>query len=422
MNCLPTPRVAVAHLGSRWNYDMPVILEALGLLTRFYTDAYCGEGSWLAPLRWLPPVLTNASVQRLQSRVRYELPADKVKAFNLLGLEYGLRYSRVRDSEARLRLFLEINQRFNRLVWAQGFPSGTNVIFSMNTASLELFEHYRTTGFKRLMDQTLVPMRVESAVLAAEYDRWSGWATDNYQDWRLAPIFQQWVEREEREWELADLILCASPTTVAALKSCGVPDRKCMVIPYPVSANAFALNRVPAHGRPLRLLFVGQVNLRKGVPYFLEMLKRLRPGSFEARIVGPIQLKSEVLARYSDLCTFTNAVPRAQMPSHYAWADVFVFPSLCDSAPGATNEALAAGLPVITTPGAGTVIENGVEGWIVPDRDVEALAARVEQLDADRELLAQLSCNAALKAQKIDVAYYGKQLQQACEHLLGKSI
>lgn len=413
-----SPRVAVAQLGSRWNYDIPVILEALGLLTGFYTDAYCGEGSWLAPLRWLPSLLTSTSVQRLQSRNRCELPADKVKAFNLLGLEYSLRYSQVRDGEARLRLFLEINQRFNRLVCAQGFPSGTNVVFSMNTASLEIFEHYRSTGIKRLMDQNLVPMRVESAVLAEEYDRWSGWATDNYQDWRDAPIFQQWVEREEREWELADLILCASPTTVAALKLCGVPDRKCMVIPYPVSASTFALNRVPAHGRPLRLLFVGQVNLRKGVPYFLEMLKRLRPRSFEARMVGSIQLKFEVLAGYGELCTFTGAVPRAQMPSHYAWADVFVFPSLCDSAPGATNEALAAGLPVITTHGAGTLIEDGVEGWVVPDRDIEALATRIEQLDADRELLAQMSCNAALKAQKIDVTYYGKQLQQVCEHLL----
>jgi glycosyltransferase involved in cell wall biosynthesis len=169
-------------------------------------------------------------------------------------------------------------------------------------------------------------------------------------------------------------------------------------------------------------LFVGQVNLRKGVPYFLEMLRRLRPKSFEARLVGSIQLKSEVLARYSDLCTFTGAVPRAQMPYHYAWADVFVFPSLCDSAPGATNEALAAGLPIITTPGAGTAIEDGVEGWIVPNRDIEALVNRIEQLDADRKLLSQFSHNAVLKAKKIDVADYGKQLQQACEYLLTNSL
>jgi hypothetical protein len=62
MNDLPILKVAIAHLGSPWNYDFPCTLKALGLLTHFYTDAYCGQGSGLAALRWLPSFLARDSV------------------------------------------------------------------------------------------------------------------------------------------------------------------------------------------------------------------------------------------------------------------------------------------------------------------------------------------------------------------------
>lgn len=416
------PKVAVAHLGSRWNYDIAVIVQEMGLLTQFYTDAYCGAGSWLSLMRYLPSGLTNAALRRLRARSRSALLAENVTAFNQLGIEFNLRYSRIQDMGDRLKLFLEINQRFNQLIIQAELPLETNILFSMNTASLEMFENLEQTSVRRLMDQNLLPMRVESAILAEEYDRWADWATDQYQDWHSTPIFQQWTEREAREWELADQILCASPRTAAALQTCGVPKSKCQVVPYPVNCQAYQIDRQPRETSPLRILFAGQVNLRKGMPYFLQLLSRLQPGSFEARVVGPIQLNSEILNRYSEHCTFTGAVPRIQMLNHYAWADVFVFPSLCDSAPGVTNEALAAGLPVVTTEGAGTIVEDGVSGWIVADRDVEALVNCVECLNRDRDLLTQMSQNATAQASKIDLAAYGDQFRQICKDLLAQPI
>jgi glycosyltransferase involved in cell wall biosynthesis len=410
------PQVAVAHLGSRWNYDIPVMLEKMDLLTHFYTDAYCGKGSWLEPLAHLPPALLNTSLQRLRARSRPELSAHKITPFNFLGIEYNWRYSRVQNTSDRLRLFLEINQRFNHLILTQGLPPPTNILFSMNTASLELFQNLKTPH--KLLDQNLLPMQIESALLQQEYDRWKNWSLDEDHSDTSQPILQQWINREQQEWHLADLILCASPRTAVALQSCGVPPDKCHVLPYPVSCQTYVTDRVPRPHQPLRILFVGQVNLRKGIPYFLEMLKQLPIDSFEARVVGALQINSDKLAPYTDRCTFTGSVPRNQMRHHYAWADIFVFPSLCDSAPGTTNEALAAGLPVITTEGAGTVVEDGVSGWVVNDRDIPALVDRVQQLNGDRELLAHMSRNAVRQANKIDITAYGLQFRQTCELLL----
>jgi glycosyltransferase involved in cell wall biosynthesis len=414
----PQAHVAVAHLGSRWNYDIPVLLDSLNLLSRFYTDAYCGSGSWLSGLRSVPNAVLPVQARRLQARSRGQLDAAKVTAFNLLGLEYGWRLSRVHNWQQRLELFCEINSRFNRLICSQNLPEETNVLFGMNTASLEIFEYFGSDTVRRLLDQNLVPMEIESKILAEEYLRWGHWAEDDYQEKGSIPIYSRWIEREHREWELAQIILCASPNTLHALERCGVPAHKCRIIPYPVNAEAFRCERQVPSGRPLRILFVGQVNLRKGIPYFLQTLQRLPRGSFEARAVGPIQLRSEALRPFEDLCTFTGAVPRAEMPQHYAWADLFLFPSLCDSAPGATNEALAAGLPVVTTFGAGTVVDDGVEGFVLPDRDVDALVDTVEQLITDPERLFQLSINARRKAEAIDIRAYGQQLQKVFNELL----
>ena len=412
------PRVAIAHLGSRWNYDLPVILQDLGMLTQFYTDSYCGNGSWLKLVRYLPAQFAIRAIQRLQSRYRNELLADKVTAFNLLGIEFNSRYRKNQTHTNRLQLFVEINCKFNQLICAQNLPPETNIFFSMNTASLELFESLKNTTVKLLMDQNLLPMQVEQSILDKEYARWGDWTIGSNLNSPNSPIFQEWVKREEKEWELADLILCASARNAAALQSCNVPTNKCKVIPYPVNPTIYRVDRSERQKSPLRILFAGQVNLRKGIPYFLNMLKQLPAGSFEARVVGSIQVNSDIVSQYSDYCTFTGIVPRTQMPQHYAWADVFVFPSLCDSAPGTTNEALAAGLPVVTTEGAGTIVENGIDGWIVPDRDVEALAACIEYLDRDRTLLTQMSFNAVKKASTINLSSYGKQLRDVCQFLL----
>jgi glycosyltransferase involved in cell wall biosynthesis len=98
------------------------------------------------------------------------------------------------------------------------------------------------------------------------------------------------------------------------------------------------------------------------------------------------------------------------MSGHYGWADVFVLPSLCEGSATVCYEALASGLPVITTPNAGSVVRDGIDGFIVPIRDAEAIAARLEMLISDPRILDQMSGNAALRAAEFTVKKYGERL------------
>jgi Glycosyl transferases group 1 len=89
-------------------------------------------------------------------------------------------------------------------------------------------------------------------------------------------------------------------------------------------------------------------------------------------------------ARYPGV-GFRGHLDRAALACELAAADVFVLPTLADNMPRAVLEALATGLPVITTPESGYegVITDGVEGFIVPVGDVEAIADRLRLLAGD---------------------------------------
>lgn len=133
-------------------------------------------------------------------------------------------------------------------------------------------------------------------------------------------------------------------------------------------------------------LFAGQVGLRKGAPYLLEALRQLGPAVAQGRLVGAVAIDRRRLQAYDAVATFTGAVPRPQMQAEYAWADLFVLPSLCEGSAAVLAEALASGLPVICTPNSGPPPTAGGLR-LVPAGDVEALmqailAVREDYVDA----------------------------------------
>jgi len=106
-------------------------------------------------------------------------------------------------------------------------------------------------------------------------------------------------------------------------------------------------------------------------------------------------------------------VLRPKMAEQYAWADVFLLPSICEGSATACYEALAAGLPVITTENAGSVVRDGIEGFVVPIRDYESIVTRLEMLYRDRELLQSVSRGALERAREFTVQKYGERLLAA---------
>jgi len=102
----------------------------------------------------------------------------------------------------------------------------------------------------------------------------------------------------------------------------------------------------------------------------------------------------------------------------YQQADLFVFPTVEEGSALVTYEALACGLPVVTTPNAGSVVRDGVEGLIVPIRDVDALAAAMERLRADEQLRREMGKAARARAEMFTWERHENALARVYTHLI----
>src|SRR5262249_8217957 len=132
----------------------------------------------------------------------------------------------------------------------------------------------------------------------------------------------------------------------------------------------------PGGPRPrgqFRILFVGTLSQRKGIRYLLEAARRLRLPDAELVLAGRMVGSETAFAPYRDVFRHVTHVPYHEVHALYQDADVFVYPSLHEGSAFAVFEALASGLPVICTPNTGSVVRDGVEGFLVPVRDVDAI-------------------------------------------------
>jgi len=139
------------------------------------------------------------------------------------------------------------------------------------------------------------------------------------------------------------------------------------------------------------------------------------------RLVGPVAIREPYRRRWQTRVELTGQVSRTEVRRHYEWADVFVFPTICDSFGIVQVEALAAGLPVITTAHAGSVVRDGVDGFIVPIRDAAAIAEKMDRLAADPYLLKKMSFAAGDRAREFSWEKYGERLVATVKHLIAWS-
>lgn len=402
-------KVSVAQLGARRGYAVPLQLERMGLLHTLYTDTYGGSFP-VDLLASLPCALLPAALRRLAARTA-ELPRAKVRAFHLFGLRYAWRLRRAASRADSLKASLWAGEQFGRLIIRAGLD-GSDCLYGLNSASEALFRHARAEGMRTVLDQTSVPAEVEFQIRAEEARRWAEW--EGPERWHDG--VELFAQRERSEWDLADRIICGSPFVRSALCRCGVERAKCVVVPGVVDCRRFgtAAGRRRRPHSPLRVLFVGKASIHKGLPYFLQALRTLGGRAAVGRVVGPLLCDARVLSAFRpDNVEVVGPVPRSAVPDHYRWADAFCLPTACEGSATVVYEALAGGLPVVTTPNAGSIVRDGLEGFIVPIRAPEAIAEKLEQLRADPALWRRMAQAALQRSAYGSLHAYGRRLAQA---------
>ena len=207
-------------------------------------------------------------------------------------------------------------------------------------------------------------------------------------------------QRKDAELALATHVSVASAFTRESLEAidCRLPVE---IIPYGFPVDAFPpKNRIP--DGPFTVLAVGSHSLRKGTPYLLEAWRLAGLKDARLRLVGPMRLTSAFLEPYRGLYDHIPHLAKSQLVDVYRDADVLAFPTLGDGFGLVMQEAMCSATPVITTRcgGGPECIDHGTNGWIIPERDVDALVWQLREVAADRQATHRIGQAARARAEE----------------------
>jgi len=263
---------------------------------------------------------------------------------------------------------------------SRNLPS-CDVLMVLSGAGLKSFRAASRRGIRTVCDRGSSHIRYQDAALREEFSCWGE---------SFPGVDPRFIEKEEAEYEAADLITVPSEFARRSFVEMGVPEAKLRKVPYGVDLRRFGKTAEPAQDR-FEVLFVGQVSFRKGVPYLLAAFERLRHPNKRLRIVGPIQpeMKRYFMRRPpGDDVQIVGPVPQVELKDVMSRAHVMVLPSVEEGQANVQAQAMACGCPVIGTSntGAEDLFTDEVEGFIVQPRDPFAIVERLQLLadDPDR--------------------------------------
>ncbi len=392
----------VAQLGARMHYAVPRILWKSDRLSRLYTDiASVGFVGKCAAIMSRAPV---AGIRRLNARVPEDIPDRLVRQFPGFGLRYRLRALSAQSHTEKTLVSLRAGSDFCKRVARAGFGDA-RAVYVFSSMGKELLESARQRGVYGVLEQINAPRRVFDRLYREEDAAWPGWESSPYQD----DVSDEFIAQEESEWRLADKVICGSQFVAEGLAADLPINGKCSVVPYGVDWGGGTARRRKSQNQ-LKVLFCGRASLIKGIPYLVNALDRLSSSGVVCRIAGGNVLSDKARKDLSRVAEVVGMVPRNSIRAMYEWADVFVLPTLCEGSATVCYEALASGLPVITTPNAGSVVRDGIDGFIVPIRDSDALAGAIERLASDPALYETMSHNALERAREFTLDLYARRL------------
>ncbi len=337
-------KVAIASVGRFHAFDLARQMERLDHLSRLYTGypRFKVDGLPAAKVGTFPWLMG---------------PATFAGRFGFPGL--------------RDRLNVAVIESFDR--WMARRLEPCDVFHCLSSFGLESHRAARARyGALTVCDRGSSHIRFQNEILREEYARFN---------MPFAGIDARIMERELAEYEFCDLISVPSSFAMRSFAEQGVPREKLRLNPYGVDLAMF--HPTPKRDAVFRVLFVGSISIRKGVAYLLEAVKRASIRKLDLVLIGNMDADAkQAIDRYGVALRHLGVLPRAQLAEHYSQASVLVLPSLEEGLALVQAQAMACGVPVIATTntGAEDLFTDGVEGFVVPVRDPDAIAAKLVYL------------------------------------------
>ncbi|MGI0480746.1 glycosyltransferase [Geminocystis sp. CENA526] len=363
-------RYLCCQIGAREHYAIPRALEKMNQLDCLITD------SWISN-RSIINKLPENFLRNLRERFHPDLSQAQIFSFteSLIAFELQQQWRKRKEWNKIIARNNWFQTKTVNLLKKQSFvsPKRTQVcVFAYSYAALDIFRYAKSQGWKTILGQIDPAIEEENLVqkLHQQYSfhnsMWQPAPPQYWKDWKL-------------ECELADEIIVNSEWSSSALQKVGIPSQKIEIIPLVYESekpNKLFTRSYPDcfnQQRPLKVLFLGQVILRKGIIPLLESATLLKDQPIEFIIVGSLGIRKPSLEEYPNV-KWIGSVPRSITAHYYQEADVFIFPTLSDGFGLTQLEAQSWQLPIIASQYCGEVVNHGVNGLVLSEVSGETIA------------------------------------------------
>ncbi|NET01095.1 MAG: glycosyltransferase family 4 protein [Sphaerospermopsis sp. SIO1G1] len=358
-----------SQLGAREHYAIPRAIHKNQRLDYLITDVWIQPQS---PITKLP----SQTFRKLSDRFHDDLNTANIIDFttSLINFEISQRLQPRNQWETIINRNLWFQRKvLQKLREITPKLNTQPVLFSYSYTALDLLKYAKSQGWFTILGQ-IDPGLIEEKIVIEEQNKYP----HNTSIWQPAPS-KYWSNWQE-ECSLADKIIVNSTWSSKALQQVGISAEKINIVPlayeFPKSAQTF--KRIYPQSfcsdRPLRVLFLGQVVIRKGIMALLSAAKLLKNEPIEFWIVGSLGIKIPEPIQTLNQVRWFGAVPRSATDKFYQAADIFLFPTFSDGFGLTQLEAQAWKLPIIASRFCGEVVKEELNGLILPKLTPEVIA------------------------------------------------
>ena len=404
-------RIIVAHPGRQHSFRVATALQHYGMLAGYVTTVYDKDSSFL--MKITKKLIHGDELRRAEKRKCPDVSDECVKQFCEFGGLFFLLLLRIDKKQGIRRKFNRIlSIQFQKKLAKYIIMNHIKYVISYDTNSAVLFNilKEKAPDVIRIIDDAhpcrnylykVYNDKLESGGPFVKTYEACGYLLDKDN----ADSFG--IEAKE-----ADIHIVASSFSKQAAMFNGIPEDHIIVAPYGVDNKAFQPWEKDYH-HGLKVLFVGEINQRKGIYQILEAAKELQPQGVEFNLIGTgKELAPELYSPYKQYVNFLGRVPFEKLQEMYGTSHIFVFPSMGEGFGLVIPEALSSGLPVIaSTNCAGPdVIKDGYNGFVIDAGNTKQLIEKIRWFKEHMDLLPQMQENAIKSVKDMTWAAYEETL------------
>lgn len=266
--------------------------------------------------------------------------------------------------------------------------------------SPRIIKWLKRNGYKVCLDVPIAPTSYVKR-LSEERGGWYGLSDISYM-----------YKYELASYNLADLIIVPSEFVKSELIKCGICPNKISLVPFGVTVPNYTKSYDSLIDKSkLDFCFAGVINSRKGIETLLSAYDCDELKVHNLHLCGRLTPEIKKIIKNKNLKNL-HLPGFVNVNSYMSECDVYVFPSLLEGSSKSNYEAMAHGMPVITTFESGSVVRDGKDGFLIDALDVEQLRMKMLEFVFDRKKVINMGKSAARHVSQFTWEAYSLKLNE----------